>query len=172
MPNGSPATPVLPPDPHTEIVVFVGPPCLGKSTFYRTHFAPAGYVHVNQDTLGSRPKCVKAAEEALVAGKSCVIGLLSVLAFHHPTQIYPLSRQHESGRADAQVLSRRCKAAPGPSTVLSPSRLISSHHICSTYCRCFSFQGSAELAWHNNVYRAFARPASVVAREVRKLLEA
>ena len=57
-------------------MVLVGPPCLGKSTFYRTHFAAEGYVHINQDTLGSRPKCVKAAEEALAAGKSCVIGLL------------------------------------------------------------------------------------------------
>lgn len=75
-PQSSPTTAVLPPDPQTEIVVFVGPPCLGKSTFYNTHFASAGYVHVNQDTLGSRPKCVKAAEEALVAGRSCVIGPL------------------------------------------------------------------------------------------------
>jgi bifunctional polynucleotide phosphatase/kinase len=33
--------------------------------------------------------------------------------------------------------------------------------------RCFLFQGSVELAWHNNLYRAYARPASVVAREVR-----
>jgi bifunctional polynucleotide phosphatase/kinase len=69
-----PTAAILPSDPQTEIVVFVGPPCLGKSTFYRTHFAAAGYVHVNQDTLGSRAKCVKAAEEALGAGKSCVIG--------------------------------------------------------------------------------------------------
>jgi bifunctional polynucleotide phosphatase/kinase len=75
-PQGSPNTAVLPPDPQTELVVFVGLPCLGKSTFYRTHFAQAGYVHVNQDTLGSRPKCVKAAEGALTAGKSCVIGTL------------------------------------------------------------------------------------------------
>ena len=74
-PQGSlAAASILPPDPHTEIVLFVGLPGLGKSTFFRTHFAPAGYVQVNQDTLGSRPKCVRAAEEALGAGKSCVIG--------------------------------------------------------------------------------------------------
>lgn len=73
-------TSILPPDPQTEIVLFVGLPCLGKSTFFRTHFAPAGYVHVNQDTLGSRPKCVRAAEEALEAGKSCVIGPPSTLS--------------------------------------------------------------------------------------------
>ena len=38
-----------------------------------------------------------------------------------------VSRQHESERADAQVLSRHRKAAPDPSTVLSPGWLISSH---------------------------------------------
>lgn len=74
-PQGSLATTsILPPDPHSEIVLFTGLPGLGKSTFFRTHFAPAGYVQVNQDTLGSRAKCVRAAEEALGAGKSCVIG--------------------------------------------------------------------------------------------------
>ncbi|KAH9026819.1 polynucleotide kinase 3 phosphatase-domain-containing protein [Lactarius pseudohatsudake] len=130
----SPVAPVLPPDPHTEIVVFVGPPCLGKSTFYRTHFAPAEYVHVNQDTLGSRPKCVKAAEEALVAGKSCVI---------------------DNTNRDVQTRKYYLDVA---------KRL-------QVPTRCFSFQGSTELAWHNNLYRAYARPASVVAREpVRTLV--
>lgn len=133
-PNGSPVTPVLPPGPRTEIVVFVGPPCLGKSTFYRAHFAPAGYVHVNQDTLGSRPKCVKAAEEALVAGKSCVI---------------------DNTNRDVQTRKYYLDIA---------KRL-------QVPARCFSFQGSVELAWHNNLYRAYARPASVVAREpVRTLV--
>lgn len=133
-PNGSPIAPVLPPDPHTEIVVFVGPPCLGKSSFYRTHFAPAEYVHVNQDTLGSRPKCVKAAEEALVAGKSCVI---------------------DNTNRDVQTRKYYLDVA---------KRL-------RVPARCFSFQGSTELAWHNNLYRAYARPASVVAREpVRTLV--
>ncbi|KAH9994624.1 polynucleotide kinase 3 phosphatase-domain-containing protein [Russula vinacea] len=119
---------ILPPDPQTEIVLFAGPPCLGKSTFFRTHFAPAGYVHVNQDTLGSRPKCIKAAEEALAAGKSCVI---------------------DNTNRDVQTrkyyldLAKRLKVP----------------------ARCFVFQGSIDLAWHNNLYRTYARPASVVGRE-------
>ena len=33
-----------------------------------------GYVHVNQDTLKTRDKCVKAVQEALREGKSCVVG--------------------------------------------------------------------------------------------------
>ena len=47
---------------------------MGKSTFYRTHFSNAGYTHVNQDTLGNRDKCVRAAREALEDGKSVVVG--------------------------------------------------------------------------------------------------
>jgi len=133
-PQASLASAVLPLDQKTEIVVLVGPPCLGKSTFYRTHFAPAGYLHVNQDTLGSRPKCVKAAEEALAAGKSCVI---------------------DNTNRDVQTRKYYLDIA---------KRL-------QVSARCFVFQGSVELAWHNNLYRAFARPASVVAREpVRALV--
>ncbi|KAH9991967.1 polynucleotide kinase 3 phosphatase-domain-containing protein [Russula compacta] len=132
-PQSSPTTAVLPPDPQTEIVVFVGPPCLGKSTFYHTHFSPAGYVHVNQDTLGSRPKCVKAAEEALTTGKSCVI---------------------DNTNRDVQTRKYYLDLA---------KRL-------QVPARCFVFQGSVELAWHNNLYRAYARPASVVAREPARAL--
>lgn len=47
---------------------------MGKSTLYRKHFGPAGYEHISQDALGSRPKCLKATEEALAKGKGCVIG--------------------------------------------------------------------------------------------------
>jgi bifunctional polynucleotide phosphatase/kinase len=119
---------ILPSDPQTEIVLFAGPPCLGKSTFFRTHFASAGYVHVNQDTLGSRPKCLKAAEEALAAGKSCVI---------------------DNTNRDVQTRKYYLDIA---------KRL-------QVPARCFVFQGSVELAWHNNLYRTYARPASVIARE-------
>ncbi|KAI0260764.1 polynucleotide kinase 3 phosphatase-domain-containing protein, partial [Gloeopeniophorella convolvens] len=116
-----------------ELVLFVGAPCLGKSTFYRTHFAPAGYAHVNQDTLGSRAKCVKAAEEALAAGTACVVDNTNRDA---PTRKHYLD------------LAKRLKVP----------------------ARCFNFQGSVELAWHNNLYRAFARPASVVEREPARAL--
>lgn len=54
--------------------MFVGYPALGKTSFFRAHFADAGYVHVNQDTLKTRDKCVKAAEQALADGQSVVVG--------------------------------------------------------------------------------------------------
>lgn len=69
-----PMAQIIPDAAGTELVVFSGFPCLGKSTFFRRHFAPAGYTHINQDTLGSRSKCMKAAEVALKAGTSCVVG--------------------------------------------------------------------------------------------------
>src|ERR1700749_4596942 len=70
--GGGAFTPTL--SPKSELVVLVGYPSMGKSTLYRKHFAPAGYEHISQDVLGSRPKCIKATEEALSRGKRCVIG--------------------------------------------------------------------------------------------------
>ena len=57
-----------------EIILLVGCPGLGKTTFYRRHLSE--YVHVNQDTLKRREKCLAALEDSLKAGKSCVIGSL------------------------------------------------------------------------------------------------
>jgi len=68
------STPILPDPPRQEVVLFVGYPCLGKSTIYRRHFQPVGYTHINQDTLKTRDKCVKVLKEALQAGQSCTIG--------------------------------------------------------------------------------------------------
>ncbi|KIO19192.1 hypothetical protein M407DRAFT_31177 [Tulasnella calospora MUT 4182] len=59
--------------PEPEIVLFVGYPAAGKTTFYKRHFAPAGYVHVNQDTLKTKPKCVAAVREAITNGQSCTV---------------------------------------------------------------------------------------------------
>ncbi|CAD5115702.1 DgyrCDS4649 [Dimorphilus gyrociliatus] len=55
-----------------EIVVMVGPPASGKSTFSRRNFKDHNYVIVNRDTLGTADKCLKAAEEAIKKKKSVV----------------------------------------------------------------------------------------------------
>ncbi|KAJ7150255.1 polynucleotide kinase 3 phosphatase-domain-containing protein [Mycena filopes] len=67
------SSPLLPSPPAQELVLFVGYPCLGKTTFFRQHFEPAGYLHINQDVLKTRDKCVKAVQAALAAGKKCVV---------------------------------------------------------------------------------------------------
>lgn len=56
-----------------EVIVLVGRPASGKSTFAKKHLIPKGYVHINQDTLKTKDKCIKAAREALNNGKSVVI---------------------------------------------------------------------------------------------------
>ncbi|XP_077466907.1 bifunctional polynucleotide phosphatase/kinase [Stigmatopora argus] len=57
----------------TEIVVAVGFPASGKSTFFHTHIIPKGYVYVNRDTLGSWKSCVVACEQALKEGRSVAV---------------------------------------------------------------------------------------------------
>ena len=56
-----------------EVVISVGCPASGKSSFYKAHMRPKGYVHVNRDTLGSWQRCVAECNKALLAGKSVVI---------------------------------------------------------------------------------------------------
>jgi bifunctional polynucleotide phosphatase/kinase len=74
------STPLLPePRSGPEVVLFVGFPGLGKTSFYQTHFYPAGYVHVNQDVLKTRDKCVRAVETAVKDGQSCVVGTYFVV---------------------------------------------------------------------------------------------
>lgn len=56
-----------------EMVILVAPPSSGKSTFFRRHLAPLGHAHVNRDTLGTKEKCLEAAEEHWRAGRSVVV---------------------------------------------------------------------------------------------------
>jgi bifunctional polynucleotide phosphatase/kinase len=71
------STPLVPKDKSTpEIVLFVGYPSSGKTSLYKRYFEPEGYVHVNQDTLKSKPKCLKAVADAIGEKKSCIVGEL------------------------------------------------------------------------------------------------
>ncbi|GBE82578.1 Bifunctional polynucleotide phosphatase/kinase [Sparassis crispa] len=125
------STPLLPAPSAPEIVLFVGFPALGKSSFYRTHFEPAGYVHVNQDTLRTRDKCVKAALEAVQNGKSCVV---------------------DNTNRDAQTRKHFVNLAQKSDVPI----------------RCVVFNGSIELAWHNNLYRAYNLPPSLVEKNPKR----
>ena len=56
-----------------EMVILVGFPASGKSTFCSKYLAPRGYVVVNRDTLKTPAKCMSACQAALAAGRSVVI---------------------------------------------------------------------------------------------------
>jgi len=58
---------------HQELLIFVGQPASGKSSFAKKHLEPKGYVWVNRDTLKTPEKCLKACGQALESGKSVVI---------------------------------------------------------------------------------------------------
>ncbi|GAA5905538.1 polynucleotide 3'-phosphatase [Sporobolomyces salmoneus] len=75
------STPLLPrrdsefDDEPLDVVIFVGSPGAGKTSFYAKHFQPKGYVHINQDTLRTRDACVRLLRETLSSPspKSCII---------------------------------------------------------------------------------------------------
>ncbi|CAZ79331.1 unnamed protein product [Tuber melanosporum] len=56
-----------------EIVLFVGPPGAGKSTFYRRNLEPLGFERVNQDTLKTKDRCLKVSDSLLEGGKSVTV---------------------------------------------------------------------------------------------------
>jgi len=128
-PDGGPFTPTLSTKP--ELVLFVGYPSMGKSRFYRKHFGPAGYEHINQDALGSRPKCLRATEDALAEGKSCVID--------------NTNRDGQTRRHYIEIAKR--------------------FHVP---VRCYKFENSIDLAWHNNMYRAYCLAPSTLENEAKR----
>eukprot|EP00668_Euglena_longa_P001448 GGOE01001714.1.p1 GENE.GGOE01001714.1~~GGOE01001714.1.p1 ORF type:complete len:390 (-),score=75.53 GGOE01001714.1:165-1262(-) len=56
-----------------ELLLLVGPPAAGKSTFAKRWLVPEGYLYVNQDLLGSREKCIEMARDILLRGQRCVV---------------------------------------------------------------------------------------------------
>lgn len=67
-------TPLVPIDlDGPELIIFVGPPASGKTSFAHRYLVPKDYVWVNQDTLKRRDKCVKTALDCLKEGKRVVV---------------------------------------------------------------------------------------------------
>jgi bifunctional polynucleotide phosphatase/kinase len=56
------------------MVIFVGPPGGGKSSFFDRFLGPRGYVRINQDTLRTREKCLTEAAVVIESGQSLAIG--------------------------------------------------------------------------------------------------
>lgn len=61
------------PSKTQEIILFVGYPASGKSTFYETHLKPAGYAHVNQDELKTLAKCLSMTKKYIKEKKSICV---------------------------------------------------------------------------------------------------
>ncbi|XP_064360608.1 bifunctional polynucleotide phosphatase/kinase, partial [Dromaius novaehollandiae] len=85
--------------PGPEVVVAVGFPGAGKTTFLQRHLVPAGYTYVNRDTLGSWQRCVAACEAALAQGRSVAVD---------NTNPDPESRQRYVACARAAGVPCRC----------------------------------------------------------------
>ncbi|CAF0732418.1 unnamed protein product [Brachionus calyciflorus] len=56
-----------------ELVLLLGPPASGKSTFFKRYLQKHNYIHINRDILQTQEKCMKAAEAGLKEGKSVCI---------------------------------------------------------------------------------------------------
>jgi len=60
--------------PHPiEMIIMVGCPASGKSSYVRSELLPKGYIHVSRDILKSGPKCKSFADEQLGLGNKVVI---------------------------------------------------------------------------------------------------
>lgn len=60
--------------PSTKVMVlFVGMPGSGKTTYYQTHLQPLGYVHANQDILKTKSKVLKLTRDTTRQGQNICI---------------------------------------------------------------------------------------------------
>uniref|UniRef100_A0A8D1DFL9 Polynucleotide kinase 3'-phosphatase n=1 Tax=Sus scrofa TaxID=9823 RepID=A0A8D1DFL9_PIG len=146
---------LLSPDP--EVVVAVGFPGAGKSTFLREHLVSAGYVHVNRDTLGSWQRCVTTCEAALKQRKRVVIDNTN-------PDLQSRARYRVSG-AGGRGGGGSAEGAGAPHQP-APNRYIKCARDAGVPCRCFLFSASLEQARHNNRFREMTDPSHVPVSDI------
>ncbi|KAH6572033.1 hypothetical protein BASA60_006804 [Batrachochytrium salamandrivorans] len=127
-----------------ELIICIGLPASGKSSFVQSHLLPLGFVYVNQDTLGSRAKCAQVLREALSAGRSVVVDNMNpdsatrkfyVDAAHKATQALSISNDTSN-----TTTTNHCDLE-----TTSPPKTL--------YVTALHFNSPLELCMHNNMYR-------------------
>lgn len=127
--------PLINPPSKPDVILFVGSPAGGKSTFYLENLHPIGYARVNQDTLKTRDRCVAEATNLLTQDTPIAIG-------------FSLN----------QRISRIDNTNPEKAT---RKIWVDLARTFNRDIRCIHFTTSSQLARHNNLVRAFGRKAKV-----------
>ncbi len=70
---------ILEPPPAKDMIIFIGLPASGKTTFYQQNFAEK-HVHISLDILHTRNREDDMLEDTLISEKSCVIDNTNVTA--------------------------------------------------------------------------------------------
>lgn len=96
-----------------------------------------GYERVNQDRLGSRDKCIKAADEYLKAGKSVVVGMFNPVTTARGSRCTDCSADNTNPAKDTRKVWKNL-AERFPKLAF----------------RCIHINTPEELAMHNNTVRA------------------
>jgi len=61
-----------------EVIINIGLPGSGKSQYAKQYILPENYIHINQDTLKTKAKCLKVFESSLISGKSIVVDNVNI----------------------------------------------------------------------------------------------
>ncbi len=124
-------------------------------------------MHVNQDALKTRSKCAITVRDILQSKLSCAVGMYVRMCSCHVfvTLIGGETIQIATERLAKSMLILLANLMFLSGTVQCGTAIRNN----TTIFRCFIFTGSIELAWHNNLYRAFNLPPPLMAKEVSVL---
>jgi bifunctional polynucleotide phosphatase/kinase len=65
------------PKKNKELIIIIGFPGSGKSTFFNKYVEPFEYIRINQDTLKTKNKCISETEKYMIINKNIVIDSLN-----------------------------------------------------------------------------------------------